>query len=360
MPSDDVTRREVLRRRLATQRLSIPGLATPADAVRLLACVQAQEHAHALFSLGLRTDGLDEARAKAAFDEGTFVRTHILRPTWHYVAAEDLRWIQSVTADRVQRLNGTIYRREGLSSADLDRAADRIMAEVAEGQHKTRTELGQVLGAERFALAYLIMNAELEGLICSGPMRKAQHTYALVDERAPHSVGGDMGELARRFFVGHGPASVSDFARWSSLTLTQSRQAVDQVAGRLERLEVDGMTLWADPDAPTAPTPPPDEDPRAHLLPLFDEATLTYPQLNFPLADQHPHPPDAALYVGCVIVDETNVGTWRRTVQGKQVAIELALAPATTARARRAAELGAERLATFLGRRPALSVHDGG
>ena len=244
-----ITRDAVLETRIATQRLAGNGLARAVDVVSLLACVQSQEYAHAFWSLGIRTTGLTYAEVQAEFDAGAFLRTHILRPTWHFVAAADLRWIQAVTAARVQRLNGTIYRQQGLGPDVLDRALKLIMKELAGGAYLTRAELGRVLAAEGLPLAYLIMNAELEGVICSGPMRGAQHTYALVSERVSDSADGDGGELAYRFFVGHGPASVKDFARWSSLTLTQCNQAVEAAAGRLDSEIVEGSTMWFDPAA---------------------------------------------------------------------------------------------------------------
>ncbi len=266
----------MLETRIANQRLAGNGLGRAVDVVSLLACVQSQEHAHAFWSLGMRTDGLTYAEVQREFDAGTFLRTHILRPTWHFVAAADLRWIQAVTAARVQQLNGTIYRQQGLGPTERDRALELIMNALTGGACLTRTELGRVLAAEGPRLAYLIMNAELEGVICSGPMRGAQHTYALVSERVGHSADGDAGELAYRFFAGHGPASVKDFARWSSLTLTQCHRAVEAAGNRLDSETFEGSTLWFDPTAPE-----PSTSARAMLLPMYDELTLSYPKINF-------------------------------------------------------------------------------
>ena len=132
--------REVLRRRLATQRLTGAELPTATDVVRLLGCVQSQEFAHGLWSLGMRTDGLTVADVRAEFDRGSLLRTHILRPTWHFVAAEDIRWIMQVTAPRVQKLNQTIYRQHGLDRASLDLGAAVISEELRGGRYRTRAE----------------------------------------------------------------------------------------------------------------------------------------------------------------------------------------------------------------------------
>jgi hypothetical protein len=344
-----MTRQDVVRRRLATQRLQDPRLPSAADVVRLLGCVQSQEYAHALWSLGMRTNGLRAGDVQAEFDRGDFLRTHILRPTWHFVAAEDIRWILEVTAPRVQKLNQTIYRQYGLDPATLDHGLAVIAEELRGGRYRTRAELGRALADQRLPsqgiqLAYIVMNAELAGVICSGPVRGAQQTYALLDERAPRSgnTTGDAAELARRFFMGHGPASIQDLARWSSLTLSQCRDALDAVKDRLDCATVEGVELWFDPDA--APT---DELSGALLLPLYDELTLSYPVINFPQASGHPHTPGEDLFVGCVIIAETNVGIWRRIVKGRKMIMEIMLAPAVLPRSRSLAEAAATQLATF-------------
>ena len=192
--------------------------------------------------------------------------------------------------------------------------AKTIVDELAGGHHLTRAELGRVIGATGEALAYFVMYAELEYLVCSGPTRGAQHTYALVSERIRSERVGSIAELARRFFVGHGPASVADLRRWASLTQTQAASATEAAALHLQRVVVDGVELWFDPEAPD-----PAATGRAALLPLYDEALLSYPQLNFPRAPGHPHVPGADLFVGSVVVDATNVGTWRRTIAGRRL-----------------------------------------
>jgi Winged helix DNA-binding domain len=354
----ETTRRDVLRRRLAIQRLQGKGLASATDVVRLLGCVQSQEYAHALWSLSMRSPGLTVSDIQAEFDRGDFLRTHILRPTWHFVTAEDIRWILEVTAPRVQRLNQTIYRQVALDQPTLDRGVALISEELKGERFRTRAELGQVLTdmglvSRGLRLAYIVMNAELEGVICSGPMRGAQQTYALLDERAPRvaSVAGDAVELARRFFLGHGPASIQDLARWSSLTIGQCRDALEAIKDRLDCARVEGVEMWFDPEPP-----PVEQFPEALLLPLYDELTLSYPMLNFPQADDHPHPPGEDLFVGCVVIAETNVGTWRRTVRGRKMIMEIALAPGVVASSGALVEAAAGKLATFAAKQLELTI----
>ncbi len=351
-------RRMILRRRLAAQRLVGPKLASAADVVRMLTCVQSQECAHAFWSLGMRSASTTYLSVQAEFDAGRFLRTHILRPTWHFVAAEDIRWILAATSARVQQTNRRIYRQEFLDRAQLDRSMEVIIELLRGDRHLTRAELGQGLAeagieAKGLRLAYLIMNAELEAVICSGPMRRAQHTYALLDERVPRANGreGDLPELARRFLTGHGPVSAPEFARWASLTSAQARDALTEVSDEFQALEVDGVQYWFDPDAPHAA--PLDG---ALLLPLFDEVTLSYPSINFPPVEQHPHPAGADVFIGCVIVAETNVGLWRRVVRGQKVIIDVVVSPTVSRRQRATIDAAAAALAAFLGKRLELMI----
>ena len=260
-----------------------------------------------------------------------------------------------MTSPRVQQLNGTMYRKLGLDPAGLDRAAEVIVDALVGGVALTRAELGQRLGTSSLTLVYQVMNAELEGLIVSGPLRGAQHTYALMEERVPAEIRrtGDLGELAYRFFVGHGPASVRDLARWASLTQTQAAEATEAAAPRLAALTVAGEPLWFDP---AAPEPPADVAYGALLLPLYDELTLTYPALGFPTAAGHPHPAGEDLFVGAVVLGDENVGTWRRTVRGRAAQVEVALAPGCSPADRDAVAAAAEALAAFLGRRLDLTI----
>ena len=176
-----------------------------------------------------------------------------------------------------------------------------------------------------------------------------------MDERVPaeRRRTGDLGELAYRFFAGHGPASVRDLARWASLTQTQAREATEAAAPRLAELTVTDEPLWFDP---AAPEPPADVAYGALLLPLYDELTLTYPALGFPAAAQHPHPAGEDRFVGLVVLGDENVGTWRRTVRGRTVQIEVALAPGRSPAEREAVASAAEELAAFLDRRLDLTI----
>ena len=243
----------VVRRRMAAQRLVGAPFATAAEAVASSGAVQAQEHAEALWSLGMRVADVTAADVEAASDRGEILRTHVLRPTWHFVAAADLRWLLRLTGERVER--GTAGRRRelGLDDATLARCDETLTAVLADREPRTRRELGAALEAAGIDMAgqrlpHTLGHAELAGVIVSGPRRGKQHTYLLLEDRAPaapqRTREEDVAELVRRYFTSHGPATLRDFAWWSGLTMTDGRAGLAALGEELVGEEGTDGTLW--------------------------------------------------------------------------------------------------------------------
>jgi hypothetical protein len=350
-------RHRALRERLATQRLSAAPLPSAADAVRLLTCVQSQERDHAFFSLGLRSRARTYAAVRAEYDSGAFLRTHLLRPTWHFVLAEDLRWILAATSGRVVRAMAYRHAQVGLDDRrQVARSLDALADLLRGRSFPTRQEIGAAfaqqpgLPRQGEQLGHLLLLAELEGLVCSGPLRGVHHSYALVDEVVPAApvVSREEGlaRLAHRFFAGHGPASVRDLTRWASLTVADATAALAEVGTALEQTEIDGIAHWFDPQVPRRTR----GGRTAYLLPVYDEAVLTYPAVNFPAAQGHPANGRVDPFWAPVIVDETNAGMWKRTVGKDTVAVQTRLALSLGADQRERVRAAAQRLADFLER----------
>jgi hypothetical protein len=164
----------------------------PVQVVTKLAAMQAQEFGPAKWSVAQRCAGVNRKEVERAFSAGTILRTHILRPTWHFVAARDIRWMIELSAPRVHTLNRHMYRREGIDKEMTTKCARLLTEALRGGEQLTRAEIRDWLGRNGVAaagarLAYILMWAELEALICSGARRGKQHTYALLEERAPHA-----------------------------------------------------------------------------------------------------------------------------------------------------------------------------
>src|SRR5688572_10872776 len=223
--------------RLHNQHISQVGFRQPAEVVGWLGAVQAQDYAAAKWALALRAPGLTDADVDRALADGSILRTHVLRPTWHFVLPDDIRWMLALTAPRINALSAYYYRQMGLDDATFARSNDVLAKALQGGQQRTREELAAVLhqagiyNGELLAFTYLMIRAELDGVVCSGARRGKQFTYALLDERAPQArqLTRDeaLAELARRYFSGHGPATLADFVWWSGLTVTDARSGLE-------------------------------------------------------------------------------------------------------------------------------------
>jgi hypothetical protein len=245
--------------------------------VRSLAAVQSQDYAGGKWGIGQRTAGATDADIERELTSGTIVRTHILRPTWHFVAAEDIRWMLELTAPRVRAILGSYDKKLGIDAKVLARSETAFTKALSGKNHLTRTELREVLEKARIGadgtqrLAHIVMHAEMSGLICSGLRRGKQSTYALLDERLPaaRTISRDeaLTELSRRYFLTRGPATVHDFSWWSGLTIADSRRGLEAVQPLLEKREVDGRAYWFAGSAPSAKV----AANTAHLLPNYDE-----------------------------------------------------------------------------------------
>lgn len=266
-------------RRLANHGLDKPRFADAADVLAWYGAVQGQEFLPAKWGIAQRTKGLTNAALDRAFDAGLILRTHLLRPTWHLVAPADIRWIQAISAPRVQAFNAYWYRANELTPRLLARGADAIARALQGGAYLTRPELSDALRRARIEaagtrLACIVMNAELEAVICSGPRRGKLFTYALLDERAPATPAKTrdeaLAELTTRYFRAHGPAMVRDFMWWSSLRAVEAREGV-ALAG-LVAIEVDGVEMWSVPGQDRAPR----AAASVRLLPIYDEYFVAY------------------------------------------------------------------------------------
>lgn len=355
-----ITSREIARWRLHSQHLAGAGLDGATEVVSHLLGVQAENHGQASWAVATRTTGLTEADFAQVFDAGDILRTHVLRPTWHFVRPEDLRWLLDLTAPRIRPTYRSIQRELDLDDADLDRAAGHIVDALSDGRHLTRAALGERLAeeglpAEGRGLMLAAAHAELSGLICSGAMRGGQHTYALLDARAPDARRLDrdeaLAELALRYVTGHGPATERDLAYWATLTLTDARAGLAAVADQLESFDHEGRTFWFATSDPGGPI-----ESRAHLLQIFDESYRGYQDSRRVLdADGH-LPPGREASVGMVLIDGQYAGTLRRALGATTVTFEVSPCRDLDRSELAAVDDAAARYGRFLGLAPEVSL----
>jgi hypothetical protein len=314
--------------------------------------------------------GAIEADVERAFNAGSILRTHILRPTWHFVLPADIRWMLALTAPRVKAGLASRHRQLGLDSRTLRRSSAAVERALQGGAQLTRDELREVLAragvmADGARMAHIMMHAELNGIVCSGARRGKQFAYALLDAQAPAGpiLNRDeaLAALASRYFASRGPATLHDFAKWSGLTLADARAGLNAVESELRRDVVDDRAYWtsaaAPPErvasAPTGPasTPAGPNSARAYLLSIFDEFISSYRDRSAIVAPEHARKlwPMGNAVTHIIVLDGRIVGTWRRRLEAKTVNIEPRFFERPTNAAKRAVTAAARRYAAFLG-----------
>lgn len=339
--------------RMRTLRLSGGTFPSPAQAVEGMLGVQAENHDQASWAVVVRTGEQSRSRFQILFQEGQILRTHVLRPTWHFVRPADIRWLLETTAPRIRRSIAQLQTTLGLSDDDLAKSDGIIGEALSDGSARTRHALGERmiaagLPAEGQRLGVMLMTAELAGLICSGPLVGGEHTYTLLEDRAPNAPRLDrdeaLGELALRYFAGHGPATERDLSYWASLTLTDVRRGLAGVSGHLNSIEHEGRTFWFAESAP-ADTPP---TPRAHIFQVLDEYHNGYQDSRHLLDPAGIVPRGRKANMGMVLVDAQMIGGMQRTIRAGSVRFEIDLFCSIDSGEQSAIEEAARRYGAYL------------
>ena len=158
----------------------------PAAVVTALGAVQSQEFDAAKWALGLRMGpGATDAAIERAFADGRILRTHVLRPTWHFVPRDDIRWMLELTAPHVRRTLAGYHRRLGLDAPLTTRAVRIIERALGDDGPLTRQDLRARLAragvlVDSMRLAFIMIAAELDAVVCSGPRQGRHFTYTLL------------------------------------------------------------------------------------------------------------------------------------------------------------------------------------
>jgi hypothetical protein len=301
--------------RLLNQSILRPVPRGPAATVAWLGAMQAQEYAAARWAIGLRLPDATDAQIAEGFDAGRILRTHVLRPTWHFVTPADIRWMLDLTASHIQRAMAYQWRQLELDARLCSRAIGVMERALADGEYLTRGELGARLARSRIVatgnrLAHLAAHAELAAVICSGPRRGKQFTYALLASRAPRArtLPRDeaLAELTRRFFQSHAPATIRDFVWWSGLSTADVTRGLEMNGAKSRN--VDGLTYWTLNGSSAAPR----AASGVHLLPVYDEYVVAYRD-----RETVPHWPATAMvrrnatFQNVLVIAGQIAGTWR-------------------------------------------------
>lgn len=311
-------------RRLWAQHVGGDRLTRPADVVRSLVAVQAQDPLAARWAVGVRLPGSTERQIVAALDRGDILRTHLMRGTWQYVAPDDLPWLIALLGPGARTKAVRRHQELGLGEKTFTRAESVVTPSLENGP-MTREALRAALEAagistEAQRLSHLVIELELRGLLCSGPHVDGAATWSLLEQRvkrrAPkRSRDEALGELARRFFVSRGPATVGDFRWWAGLSAAEAKAAHADVRSEFESTTDGAVTWWWRDEAGHGPA--------LALLPAFDEFLISYARRDEVLDPVHVKRINAGggILAPCIVEEGRVVGVWRRELRKAHVEV---------------------------------------
>jgi len=315
--------------RLASQQIESHEMKTPQQLVEWMGAMQAQDYNMAKWAVGLRLNHCTEKDIETALDRGSILRTHILRPTWHFVSSKDIYWMLELTAPRLIALLKSRHHQLGLTEKIFVKSNSIIEKVLAKEKHLTRDELVKHLQSAKISTEnekklHLLFRAELNGIICSGPKKGKELTYALLHERVnqPKKIEREdaLAKLALKYFSSHGPATVQDFAWWSGLSLTDAKHGIEMQRSKLSSEKIDADTYWFLSSINMSTT----NKSSAYLLPAFDEFMISYKNRQAVIGiESHSKAVSSnGIFWPIIVVNGLVTGKWKRSFQKEGVKIE--------------------------------------
>jgi hypothetical protein len=325
-----MTHYEISHHRLVSQKLLETNSNSPEEIVRHLGAMQAQDYAMAKWAIGSRCDAT-EKEIEEVINSGKIIRTHILRPTWHFVAATDIHWMLDVSGPLVKRIILSETKKYGYDEKEFERINTNIEKILAGNNHLTREEIVQELNIKKVSGEYylspvlIMMYAELAGLVCNGKMKGKQITYGLLEEKVlkPQSkLTKDEGlaKLAKRYFESHGPATLLDFSWWSGFPQTTAKLAIISIESELNSVEIDNQKYWFG----TNFTGVDNFCESVHFLPAFDEILISYKTREASILLEHQSKAftNNGIFKPVILENGKVIGTWKRTLKKDHAKIE--------------------------------------
>lgn len=294
--------------------------------------MQAQDYAMAQWAVGVRLPHATADAVDAAVNKAEIIRTHVLRPTWHFIPAEDAHWMLELSAPHIRTSLKSRHKQLEITDAVVSKSYDVLTKAIEQSEDGclTREEMVAALENANIATAdnraaHLFMEAEQAGLICSGAVKGKKQTYALLCERVPQKTvvtrEEALGMLARRYFTSHSPATLQDFIWWSGLPIREARRALAMIQSELVSAKREGQDYWIGYPY----TVPEHSGASAFLLPAFDEFLISYRDRSASLAPEHGNHAISrnGIFWPMVVVDGQVRGLWKRTIAKGRVVVEI-------------------------------------
>jgi len=323
-----MTLTEISNIRLYNQLIAKSSFESPNQVVRWMGAMQAQNYGMSKWAVGLRLQNSNEKQIEAAIDKGEIIRTHLLRPTWHLVAAEDVRWMMALSAPNIKKLTLPVYRQMELDDT-VFKKSNSILYEILNGGNElTREEIRvefekEGIRTNELRVGHLMLRAETDMIVCNGARRGKQNTYALFNERVPESKpilkDEALIKLITIYFSSHGPATLKDFIWWSGLSALDAKHALEMVRSNFISEVVDLETYWFSPSGSYLT-----EDTSIHLLPAFDEFIISYKDrtASIKMENQSKAFTKNGIFNPVLIFKGQVIGIWKKLVDKKKIILQ--------------------------------------
>lgn len=316
--------------RLINQQIAASSITNVKGLVNWIGAIQAQDFPMSKWAVGVRLPYSTEQIIENAFDEGQIIRTHLLRPTWHIVSSDDIYWMLDLTAHRIKASLKTRHNELGLKGKILTKSNSIIEKALNECGQLSREELVTRLKEAKIQTdenraSHLLFHAELDGIACSGPLKKGRHTYALLGKRVPrtkyYSKEEALVKLAMKYFNSRSPASMQDFIWWSGLSVRDAKAAIENIKSDFITETMSSQTYFINRSIQL----PKYEKESVYVLPAFDEFIISYKDrsASLPFKNHKKAVSNNGMFRAIVVVNGQVVGIWNRTFKKEKVNIQV-------------------------------------
>jgi hypothetical protein len=322
-----MTLNEITQTRLFSQKIIESPYKSAKEIVSWMGAMQAQDFWMAKWAIGLRLNEVSEKDITEAYNRGDILRTHLMRPTWHFVSPEDIYWMLDLTAPQIKATLKTRQRNLELSEEVIGKSLKIIEGILYHQKNCTREELNHEFNKEKIRtdenrLSHLLLTAELEKLICSGPVRGNKITWSLLDERVPqkktYTREESLAKLAKRYFSSHYPATIKDFSRWSGLSLKDSGRGLESEKDKFRSEQTGLETYWV----PASLNFTDNQYIYAvFLLPAYDEFLIGYQSriAALSLIEQKKVVSSNGIFWPTIIMNGQVVGIWKKSIKNQRM-----------------------------------------
>jgi len=350
---------DIAKARLINQQIAGTKFKTTKEIVQWMCAMQAQDYNMAKWAVGIRLPGSTEKMIENAVNSGEILRTHLLRPTWHFVTVDDINWMLDLTAPRLKSSLKSRWKAMELTEKIFTKSNKVLEKALNDGKHLTREELRIILEKAKIPtrdqrIVHLLFRAELDGLVCSGSVQDKKQTYTLLRERVPKLKTVNREEsltnLADRYFSSHGPAALQDFVWWSGLQVKEAKQALEMIKSKFISEKIGAQVYWFSNSFLFSKM----NKKSIKFLPAYDEFIISYKDRSaaIPYEKQKKAISNNGVFWPTILINGQVVGTWKRTIKKEKVIVETKFFQQTGKELKYSIKSAAAKYGNFLNKKP--------